>query len=136
MVDLSEVSVDASGRLVAKPSKKSLSFLEKRDKLRSFLTTNYKGLLEHELHLGPESEVSFLSRFIIATNGRVKDAASQIAEYHGWMQENNMSNVYRWPGRRVLQNLCDPLELDNYYPLYVRGRDRFGHPVLYAAAGR
>lgn len=110
----------------------TLDFMVQRDRLREHLRGNAK--VQARMKESAEDEVSFLSRFIIATNGDVDAAAKQIDQFTDWFEEFNLERIYRLPAKDVLQCKGDPKFIHERYPLYIRGTDRYGHPVLYARA--
>jgi hypothetical protein len=128
---LFETAAGEGGELEARPSEAVRRFMAQRAALREEL--HAAGV---ELELGPETELSYLSRFLIATNGSVERGVKQIAEHQAYMRATQMRHMHLLSGRELLGGKCDPLDVDEFYPLYIRGHDRFGHPVAYSKAGR
>jgi len=118
--------------LIAETSTAVRKFLQFKDDLGRELE-NRRGL--ENLVLGPETLESYLSRFIVATNGNVEGAVEQILEHQNWVETNHIAERFDWAGRRILEDTCDPEQINKHYPLYIRGRDRYGHRVVYAKAG-
>jgi len=91
------------------------------------------GLLK-ELELGPEPEWSYLGRFIIATNGDVQAAVQQIRDHQEFMATRQLGQAYLWDAEKLVGEKA-ALSMNEAYPMFIRGKDRYGHPVLYAQVG-
>ncbi len=117
----------------AQPTKPMIKFMAFRKELRKKLVS--AGLIER-LPLGPEPEYAYLSRFIIARNGKVDECVKQIKEHIEWAEKTNIGKIYEHSAAQILNYKCFSNDIDANYPLYIRGKDRWGHPVVYAKAGK
>jgi len=113
----------------AAPTTKMLDHLKSRQMLEDAIKE--QGL---QLILGPESLLSYTSRIIVARNGDVSGSVAQIKEHMNFLRQVDIERLYRMGGQSILE--CPSEKVNEFYPLYIKGFDKFGHSCVFAKVGK